>query len=122
MTTGTGNNEPAALARRSLLRGALAAGATMMVTLQAGACSASWRRPPAPEPPTDERAKRPHTPPPASKPGLLAYFSRAGENYYYYGGRRDLKVGNTEVLAQMISSRIDCDVHRIEPAEPYPED
>ena len=30
---------------------------------------------------------------------LLAYFSRAGENYYY-GGRRDLEVGNTEVLAR----------------------
>jgi hypothetical protein len=29
---------------------------------------------------------------------LLAYFSRAGENYWY-GGRRDLRVGNTEVLA-----------------------
>ena len=31
---------------------------------------------------------------------LLAYFSRAGENYYY-GGRRDLEVGNTELLAFM---------------------
>jgi hypothetical protein len=29
---------------------------------------------------------------------LLAYFSRPGENYYY-GGRRNLEVGNTEVLA-----------------------
>ena len=27
---------------------------------------------------------------------LLAYFSRPGENYYY-GGRIDLKIGNTEV-------------------------
>ena len=38
---------------------------------------------------------------------LLAYFSRAGENYYY-GGRRDLEVGNTEVLARMINELIDC--------------
>ena len=58
----------------------------------------------------------------ASDPGriLLAYFSRAEENYYY-GDRRDLEVGNTEVLARMIGGLIDCDVHRIEAAEPYPE-
>jgi flavodoxin len=36
------------------------------------------------------------------------------------GGRRNLKVGNTQVLARMISARLDCDVHRIEPADPYP--
>jgi len=51
---------------------------------------------------------------------LLAYFSRAGENYYY-GGRRDLTVGNTEVLAEMISELIDCDMFRIEAADPYPD-
>ena len=51
---------------------------------------------------------------------LLAYFSRAGENYYY-GGRRDLEVGNTEVLAGMIAELIECDVHRIEAADPYPD-
>jgi len=52
---------------------------------------------------------------------LLAYFSRPGENYWY-GGRRNLEVGNTEVLARMIRARLDCDVHRIEAAEPYPDD
>ena len=52
---------------------------------------------------------------------LLAYFSRAGENYYY-GGRRDLKVGNTEVVARMISELIRCDVYRIRAADPYPYD
>ncbi|MFL4480384.1 flavodoxin [Paeniglutamicibacter sp. ORCA_105] len=51
---------------------------------------------------------------------LLAYFSRAGENYFY-GGRRILEVGNTEVLATMIGDRIPCDVYRIEEALPYPE-
>lgn len=51
---------------------------------------------------------------------LLAYFSRPGENYHY-GGRRDLAVGNTQVLAEMIAELIDCDVFRIEAAEPYPE-
>jgi flavodoxin len=52
---------------------------------------------------------------------LLAYFSRPGENYYY-GGRTNLKVGNTEVLAGMISKHIRCDVHRIRPANAYPFD
>lgn len=52
---------------------------------------------------------------------LLAYFSRPGENYYY-GGRTNLKVGNTAVLAGMIADRIDCDVFRIDPTEPYPDD
>ncbi|MGM9473312.1 hypothetical protein ACS5PJ_15085 [Pseudarthrobacter sp. YS3] len=52
---------------------------------------------------------------------LLACFSRAGENYYY-GGRTNLEIGNTEVLAGMISALITCDVHRIEAADPYPED
>jgi flavodoxin len=51
---------------------------------------------------------------------LLAYFSRAGENYHY-GGRKNLEIGNTEVLAGMIRDRITCDVHRIEAAEPYPD-
>jgi flavodoxin len=50
---------------------------------------------------------------------LLAYFSRAGENYYY-GGRRNLEVGNTEVLARLIGRRLNCDLHRIEAADPYP--
>ena len=52
---------------------------------------------------------------------LLAYFSRAGENYHY-GGRKFLEVGNTEVLAGMISDRIACDIHSIEAAEPYSDD
>ncbi len=50
---------------------------------------------------------------------LLAYFSRAGENYWN-GGRRSLQVGNTQVLAEMIAARITCDTYRIEPADPYP--
>ncbi len=51
---------------------------------------------------------------------LLAYFSRAGENYWH-GGRRTLTVGNTEVLAEMIADRVDCEVYRIEPADTYSE-
>ncbi len=51
---------------------------------------------------------------------LLVYFSRAGENYYY-GDRRNLEVGNTEVLAGMIADRIGCDTYKIEAADPYPD-
>jgi flavodoxin len=52
---------------------------------------------------------------------LIAYFSRAGEDYYY-GGRRDLKIGNTEVLATMIRKHIVADVYRIRAANGYPHD
>jgi len=52
---------------------------------------------------------------------LLAYFSRAGENYYN-GGRRRLTVGNTQIVAQMISRLISCDMYRIEAADPYSDD
>jgi hypothetical protein len=52
---------------------------------------------------------------------LLAYFSRAGENYYN-GGRRRLTVSNTQALAQMISGLIGCDLYRIEAADPYSDD
>lgn len=60
------------------------------------------------------------TAPPGSGRVLLAYFSRPGENYYF-GGRRDLEVGNTEILARMIGELIDCDVYRIEAENPYPD-
>jgi flavodoxin len=59
-------------------------------------------------------------PGPGEGPIPLAYFSRAGENYWN-GGRRDLDVGNTEALARLISARVRCDVHRIEAADPYPD-
>ena len=61
---------------------------------------------------------------PTTTPGskvLLAYFSRAGENYYY-GDRTTLTVGNTEVVAGMISAAAEVDVFRIAAAEPYPDD
>ncbi|NYI60198.1 flavodoxin [Cellulomonas soli] len=63
-------------------------------------------------------------PSPATTPAsaiLLASFSRPGENYWY-GDRRDLEVGNTEVLATMIADRLGCDVFRIEATDPYPHD
>ena len=76
------------------------------------------------ERPSRARPSRPSTPGGAEvarRSVLLAYFSRAGENYHY-GGRRNLTVGNTEMLARMIRTRIECDVHRIEAAKPYSRD
>lgn len=52
---------------------------------------------------------------------LLAWFSRAGENHQN-GGRRDLEVGNTEVLARMLADRLGCVTHEIRAADPYPDD
>ncbi|MGX9886882.1 flavodoxin [Streptomyces sp. NPDC002276] len=70
---------------------------------------------------TPEASERTGATSTSGKRVLLAYFSRAGENYYN-GGRTDLKTGNTEVLARMISEHIECDVHRIEAADAYSDD
>lgn len=77
-------------------------------------CTASRRAGDEPRPAASRSA-------PSRGTVLLAYFSRAGENYYY-GGRTRLTVGNTEVMAGMISRLLGCDVHRIEAADPYPDD
>jgi flavodoxin len=103
------DGEPTRLRRRSFLRGALAGVAGVAIGAQMSGCSeASPRRVEAGPTSTGSTV-------------LLAYFSRAGENYSY-GGRTDLEVGNTEVLAGMIGRLIGCDVHRIEPVDPYPDD
>ncbi|QLH27474.1 hypothetical protein HYQ63_41580 [Streptomyces sp. Rer75] len=68
-----------------------------------------------------ESAERPASTASPGKRVLLAYFSRPGENYFY-GGRTNLQIGNTEALARMISESIECDVHRIEAVDPYPDD
>ena len=52
---------------------------------------------------------------------LIAYYSRAGENYV--GGEiRRLKVGNTKAAANMLAEAADADVFEIEQAEPYADD
>jgi flavodoxin len=81
--------------------------------IQTTGCAPSPRTGKAPA-----RTERPASATAPAKPVLLAYFSRPGENYHY-GGRADLTVGNTEVLAGMISEHLQCDVHRIEAVAPY---
>lgn len=87
-----------------------------MTGVQVAGCSGSPSNGDAPAP-----AERPASAGSSEKRVLLAFFSRPGENYDN-GGRTDLKVGNTEVLAEMIRVHIECDVHRIEAVDPYPDD
>jgi flavodoxin len=108
--------------RRSVLRSAAVGLAGALVGAGASGCTTGDPMPAQGTPPTIEGTVEGRVE--GRKTGakvLLAYFSRAGENYHY-GGRRDLDVGNTEVLAGMISGLIGCDVHRIEAAVPYPDD
>src|SRR5829696_2678919 len=107
--------------RRTLLRSGLLLGLGG-VSRALTDCTSAGSPPPAST--TTRLESSDSTPPggeaPVTGPILLAYFSRAGENYYY-GGRRDLEVGNTELLAEMIARLVDCDVYRIEAANPYPD-
>lgn len=65
----------------------------------------------SPQSPQSRQSERP----------LLAYFSRAGENYYY-GRRANLTVGNTAVVARIIADLIDVDLYEIRAGDPYPQD
>ena len=49
---------------------------------------------------------------------LIAFFSRADENYFG-GAMRYVKVGNTEIVSGIIKDLIDADTFKIEMAEPY---
>ena len=115
------NRRDHGLTRRALLQNALLTSTAAASAALLSACTtAEPRREPAGSAEREETTTT--ASPPAAVPGrvLIAYFSRAGENYYY-GDRIDLEVGNTEVLANKISALIDCDVYRIEAADPYPD-
>ena len=49
---------------------------------------------------------------------LIAYFSRADENYFG-GAMRYVKVGNTEIVCNIIDELIPADVFKIEMEQPY---
>ncbi len=110
------DGQPTTLRRRSFLRGALAGVSGVVIGAQLSGCAD-----PSPRRADDEPGHAPARPTSTGSKVLLAYFSRAGENYHY-GGRTQLAVGNTEVLAGMISRLIGCDVHHIEPVDSYPDD
>lgn len=52
---------------------------------------------------------------------LIAFFSRADENYFG-GSMRYVKVGNTEIVCNLMGELIDTDSFKIEMAEPYSPD
>ena len=52
---------------------------------------------------------------------LVAYFSRAGQNYGN-GGIINLEKGNTEILAEAIAADLSAPLFKIETVDPYPED
>lgn len=97
--------------RREVL-GGLAAGAAVILT----GCTGSGT-----DSPSTTIAANPARMPAGGGRILVAYFSRPGENYYY-GGRRNLEVGNTEVLAGMLADRTRGQQYRIQPVDPYPAD
>lgn len=112
--------EPGPIRRRHLLHLAMIASIGGL----AAACSQS----PAPIGGASEGNATTSTPPtdaPATARGsgprvLVAYFSRPGENYFN-GGRTQLDVGNTQVVATIIADLIAGDLHKIEAADRYPD-
>ncbi len=98
------------ISRRAALQVAAGLTATLVGCASADTPTIS---PPAPAPNTT-------TPAALGRRTLVAFFSRAGENYYY-GGRTDLEVGNTEVVAGMIRDRAGAELYKIEAADPYPD-
>ena len=102
--------------RRCFIRLAATGVAGAAVGVSLSGCGES-----SPDDPGPDEDRREQPAPAAGGSVLLAYFSLPGENYWN-GGRRNLRVGNTEVLAEMIADRLDCDVHRIRAADPYSED
>lgn len=98
--------------RRDVLTG-LAASAALLLA----GCTGSGTD----TPPSTTLVPRPGMMPAGGGRILIAYFSRPGENYYY-GGRRTLEVGNTEVLAAMPAEHTGAQQYRIQPAQPYPAD
>ncbi|WP_326557339.1 flavodoxin [Micromonospora sp. NBC_01796] len=108
--------------RRAILRSALLGAAGTAAGTLSSACTDSPVDSPGATPATGSASGGAPVPPSAVGDAmLLVYFSRAGENYFN-GGRRRLEVGNTEVVARMIGRLTGCDVHRIEAADPYPDD
>lgn len=49
---------------------------------------------------------------------LIAYFSRADENYFS-GALRTVEVGNTEIVAGLLEDLVGADRFKIEPIQPY---
>ena len=112
---------PRTMGRRSFLSSAVTGLGATVITAGTSGCAPAERNALAPGQGTTAPPSPQGIPGPQKRRRvLLAYFSRAGENYHY-GGRTNLDIGNTEVLAGMIGMLMPCDVHRIAAADPYPD-
>lgn len=49
---------------------------------------------------------------------IIVYFSRSGENYVS-GAIRELKKGNTEIIAEMLHDLTDAELFKLEPMQEY---
>ncbi len=52
---------------------------------------------------------------------LIAFYSRAGENYFG-GVHRRVSVGNTEKAAEILAEMTEGELYKIEQAQPYSDD
>ena len=52
---------------------------------------------------------------------LIVYYSRKGQNYWN-GSIKDLKKGNTEIVAEFIQKAVGGDLFEVEMVKPYAED
>lgn len=110
------------LTRRSLLAGAAALAGVAAL----GGCSARNETPAAEKSTsgTTTETQKPPADAPATKGGtqskvLVAYFSRADENYAG-GGKEWLEVGHTKVMAGYIADALGADTYEIVPTSAYP--
>ena len=109
--------------RRNILHGGAAAATLGVLTACAGPDGAGGAGGAPASTPVESSASPSATPARSGARArtLLAHFSRAGENYHY-GGRVDLEVGNTAVVAGIITDLAAVDVYEITAADPYPRD
>lgn len=98
----------------------LVAALSLMMMLLFTACGPNAENTPAPEPqpeqpaaPTEETAT---APPPAGNKILVAYFSRAGDNYE----TGVIEKGNTAIMAEMVAEKTGGTLFEIVPVTPYP--
>ena len=98
----------------------LTAFSVMMIVL----FTACGQNPPAAEKPAETPAANENTPtaenPPAANNGkiLVAFFSRAGDNYEV----GVIEKGNTKIMAEMIAEKTGADMFEIQPVQEYPFD
>ena len=113
-------NERTRRSRRAVLQGGILLGASTWVGTTLTACSSPDS--------ASTTSTQTTTPTPRPTEGATGHQPRPGRCWPTSPGlgrttttaaAEDLEVGNTEVLARMISELIDCDVYRIEAVEPY---